>query len=73
MDLRWIFYFTCFIWVLSFSCIVFASNFHPAFTEKKVSEIVTQVTSDCDPSVCHNTNVVELITHVDEFDSSHRQ
>ena len=51
------------IWILSISCLVFASNSYPAFTEKKVSEIVTQLTSSCDSSVCHNTDVVELITH----------
>ena len=51
------------VWIFSISCLVFAPSSSFAFTKGKVSEIVTGLTSSCDPSVCHNTDVVELITH----------
>ena len=63
IGLKWIFCYICLIWVLSVLCIDFASSSSSVVTEEKVSEIVTELTSSCDPSVCHNTDVVELITH----------
>ena len=61
--LKLIFCYACFVWILSVSYIGFASNSSPVFTEEKVSEIVTQLISNCDPSVCHSTDIVQLITH----------
>ena len=64
IDLRLIFCYTCFVWILSVSCISFASNpFLIFITEEKVGEIATQLISNCDPSVCHSTDIVQLITH----------
>ena len=62
MGLKWIFCYT-FVWVLSNSFVVFASGESSTFTEEKISEITSQLTSSCDPSVCHNMDVVEIITH----------
>ena len=62
MNLKWI---LCSVglFILHASHMAVASNSHPTFTKRKVSEIVTQLTSSCDPSVCHSTDVVQLITH----------
>ena len=62
MSLKWISC-ICFIFILNVSYLNFVFSSSSAFTEKKVREIVTQLTSNCDPSVCHSTDVVELITH----------
>ena len=57
----------CSIWFLSVSCIVFASNSSSVFTEGRVSQLATELISDCDPSVCHSEELLQLITHSSSF------
>ena len=63
MGLKWICCYIYFVYFLSISCLVFASNSHSAFTKREVSELITQLISSCDPSVCHSTDILQLITH----------
>ena len=61
MNLKWILCSVGFlIYVLH---IAVASSMSSVFTEERVSQLATELTSNCDPSVCHSTDVVELITH----------
>ena len=53
----------CFVWILSISCVSFASSVSSVFTEEKVSQLATELISDCDPSVCHSDELLQLITH----------
>ena len=63
IDLKLMFCYACYVGTLSVSCISFAFDPFLFFTDKKISEIAIELTSNCDPSVCHSTDVVQLITH----------
>ena len=64
MSLNLRFYCIYCLWVLiNTSCITFASNSDLVFRGEQISEVVTPLIPNCDPSACHNKFLAQLITH----------
>ena len=59
MNLKWI---LCSVGLLIYLHIGVTSNASSVFTEEKMSQLATELISDCDPSVCHSEELLQLIT-----------